>query len=221
MSTTKDVHASATPQPASSSSSLTTDKSDKSSTSDSKRIAVGDQGSSSSSSPQQQQQSRFDDPFAVVPSLGFGGLLSSPFDLGFGFGGPSIFDRSLMRPFERLDRAVAEPMRQLDESMRMNMDFSEHGDKYQLSVDLPGVPKDNVKLDVRGRQLTVTAERQDEKKDEKTGWYSKSSGKTSRTITLPANSDTERVNATIVNGQLRITLPKKEVAPDNRSIKIE
>jgi len=132
----------------------------------------------------------------------------SPFDFNNNWPMSNYFDRSL------------QPMRQFDESLKMNMDWTEHGDKFQLAVDMPGVPKENVKLDVQGRVLTVTADKQEEKKDDRTGWYSKSTGRTTRSLTLPPNCDPEHINANIVHGQLRIMIPKKTTS-DTRTIRIE
>jgi HSP20 family protein len=145
------------------------------------------------------------------PGLGAGWL--SPWTTGFF----SPLERSL---FSKFDNAMAEPIRQLNDSLRMNMDWQENDGGYQLSVDLPGVPKDSVKLDIKGRQLTVTAEKQEEKKDDH-GWTSRRWGKTQRTVTLPRNVDIDKINARCVDGQLRIQIPKSASSTQDRSVKIE
>lgn len=95
---------------------------------------------------------------------------------------------------------------------RANVD--ETKDAYRLSFDLPGVKKEDVKIDVHGRTLTVSGERKREVADEKdaTGYsrYECVSGSFSRSFTLPEEVDAARVGAVLADGVLKVTLPKTE-----------
>ncbi len=96
---------------------------------------------------------------------------------------------------------------------RANID--ETKDAYRLKFDLPGVKKEDVKIDVHGRTLTVSGERkQDDVAEEKdaTGYrrYECVTGSFSRSFTLPEEVDAARVEALLADGVLKVTLPKTE-----------
>jgi HSP20 family protein len=77
--------------------------------------------------------------------------------------------------------------------------------------DLPGV--DRATLDVTvtgGDKLTIRAERPTQTEAEGMSWLRRelTGGKFARAITLPTQVDAEKVDASYVNGVLRVTLPK-------------
>lgn len=91
-------------------------------------------------------------------------------------------------------------------------DISEDAANYTLKFDLPGVPKEQVHVEVNGDQLTVRAERREEKKtdDKKKHLSEIFYGSYSRSFTLPAPMDDKKVNAKFENGVLTIQVPKTE-----------
>jgi HSP20 family protein len=92
-------------------------------------------------------------------------------------------------------------------------DFNEYDKNFLLTVDLPGVPKENVRLDLKGRRLTVSCDKKEEKQDE---WSSsRQYGKFSRSMLLPTTADSEGLEAKIEHGQLKVMIPK--VAPEKQS----
>jgi HSP20 family protein len=91
-------------------------------------------------------------------------------------------------------------------------------------AELPGVSQDQLEIYVTdGDQLTVQGERKPAEHASGT-WHRRERGfgKFSRTLTLPANVDAEKVEARIENGVLHITLPKSEAArPRKIAVKSE
>lgn len=83
---------------------------------------------------------------------------------------------------------------------------------YLMEFDLPGVKKEDIKIDVQGRVFTVTGERKREEKSEYAGYqrYECVSGKFSRSFTLPEGVDPSQVDAKLSDGILRIEIPKSE-----------
>ncbi len=78
----------------------------------------------------------------------------------------------------------------------------------------PGLEKNDFKVDVNGTMVTISAEK-DEKKEEKEEDYTRkeySYTSFSRSFTLPDNIDASKIDATYVNGELKLLLPKKEEA---------
>lgn len=84
---------------------------------------------------------------------------------------------------------------------------------YVLKVDLPGVPKEAIKIDLHDNRLTITGERREEKKaDEKdstTHFSEMFYGSFTRSMTFPVDVDAERAEAQFNNGVLTLTVPKK------------
>jgi len=93
-------------------------------------------------------------------------------------------------------------------------DIEEEGNRYLLKFDLPGVKKEQVKVEVDGDRLTVTAERRDEKKSETSKKYLSevSYGSYSRTFTLPGLVEEKSIDAKFENGVLTVSVPKTEPA---------
>lgn len=81
---------------------------------------------------------------------------------------------------------------------------------YHIDVDLPGVSKDNIKVDIHKGVLTVSGERKtkNEIKEEEYYKVETSFGKFSRSFNLPDNADIENVEALSDNGVLEVIIPK-------------
>lgn len=98
-----------------------------------------------------------------------------------------------------------------DEFVRPDMDLTEKADAYHVQMDLPGMDKSGISIEVKNNILTVKAEskRETTKKDgDKLLMQERSSGFMSRAIALPKPIDTEKVTAEYQDGVLKITLPK-------------
>lgn len=96
-------------------------------------------------------------------------------------------------------------------------DLEEDKDKYYLKFDLPGITKDQIKVELNDNVLTVSAERKSfEEKGEKPDAKGKrhrffselSYGSFSRSLTLPGVVDQKQVEAAYENGVLTVTVPK-------------
>lgn len=104
-------------------------------------------------------------------------------------------------------------------------DVIDEGDHYMLEADLPGFEKNDIKLDVEGDTLTVSAERHSkvEEKDKKDRIVrvERSYGSYSRSFDI-SGVDAEQIKAKYDNGVLKLTLPKKqEVETASRRLEIE
>ena len=83
---------------------------------------------------------------------------------------------------------------------------------YHIDVDLPGVNKEDIKIDIKENVLTISGERnfKEEVKEEDFYRVETRFGKFSRSFTLPDNVDTENIEATAENGVLEVVVPKLE-----------
>ena len=104
-------------------------------------------------------------------------------------------------------------------------DVTDEGDHYMLEADLPGFEKKDIKLDINGDTLTVSAKRHSkvEEKDKKNKIIrmERSYGSYSRQFDV-SGVDTDKIKAKYENGVLKLTLPKKnETLPESKHLEIE
>jgi HSP20 family protein len=89
------------------------------------------------------------------------------------------------------------------------VDVVENNDKIELFADLPGVKQEDLDIQVEKDVLTIRGERKGER----------SAGAFSRAFTLPKHVDAEKIGATLKDGVLTLTLPKRPEAQP-RHIKV-
>src|SRR5262245_36222120 len=84
------------------------------------------------------------------------------------------------------------------------MDVFERNDGLTLRVDLPGLTKEEVKVEVVEGVLTIAGERKHETKEERPGWYTseRSYGKFYRAFPLPDGVNATEIKGTFANGVL-------------------
>lgn len=85
------------------------------------------------------------------------------------------------------------------------------GEDLVVTAELPGVKKENLKLEIKANQLRVAGERTIEaEKDYSVHRQERPSMKYDRTVRLPFRVDADQVKADYVNGILSIRLPRME-----------
>ena len=102
-------------------------------------------------------------------------------------------------------------------------EVSEGEDHFLMSVDLPGMKKDDIKIEAAGNILTVSGERKREQNTDaksRIQRYEKTYGFFKRSFTLPSSVEAEKVEARYENGVLEIYLPKVQAAK-SRQIEIQ
>lgn len=110
-----------------------------------------------------------------------------------------------------------------NEEVLQPMDLRETPDSYVVQMDLPGLEKSDISIEVRDRVLAVSGSRKhstEKKKDEKILMQERSVNSFSREVVLPKSVDTDSVSAEYKAGVLTITLPKTEKDKEVRKIKI-
>jgi HSP20 family protein len=93
-------------------------------------------------------------------------------------------------------------------------DISENENGYFLKLDLPGIKKEDVKINYHNGQLTIGGERKQEteEKNAKFSRVERTFGKYFRSFSLPEKIKENEIDAEFSNGQLKITIPKSEEA---------
>ena len=108
----------------------------------------------------------------------------------------------------------------------MKVDVRDEGDKYTLLADMPGVSKDDLKVEVANGTLTVSAE-YDEKKEEKGEddryvYRERRCGSLRRSFNVEGIREDD-ITAEFKDGVLKLTLPKQatEALPEAKTIQIQ
>lgn len=98
-----------------------------------------------------------------------------------------------------------------------------HNGRLTVRADLPGMTKDDIKVELTNEMLTMSGERKEEKKEEHEGFYrtERSYGNFYRQIPLPEGVKTDKAEATFVNGVLEISMPAEKVAPQTRKLEVK
>ncbi len=133
--------------------------------------------------------------------------------------GPGLYDQ--WDPFAQMDRME----RQMGRSMNNNMfkfnpmeDIKQTPDAYIINLDIPGMEKDKINLEVKNSMLIVSGDRNSEIKKSKQNQYyiqERSFGRFLRTMPLPQDARTDSIEAKYNNGVLTIKILRNK-ASNNR-----
>jgi len=95
-----------------------------------------------------------------------------------------------------------------------SVDIAETEQEILVSADLPGLNKEDIRVNVQNNVLTFSGERKQETKSEGSNYHrlERSYGFFSRSFTLPATVKADGIKAAYKDGVLRLTLPKVEEA---------
>ena len=133
-----------------------------------------------------------------------------------------LFDRNWDRSFHNMDRALygRHPERV------MKTDIQENDDGYQISVDLPGFKKDELKVELNNGYLTISAEKSLNKDEENHGKLIRQeryTGAMQRSFYVGNNLTEEDIHCAFEDGVLTVDLPKKDArkVPEKKTIMIE
>ena len=102
------------------------------------------------------------------------------------------------------------------------VDIVEADKAFEIHVAVPGMNKEDFKLDLNDSLLTISGERKFTKEKKENSFHSIETqyGSFSRSFTLPENVDANNISAKYVNGILEITVPKDEKKTLKTTIKV-
>lgn len=98
------------------------------------------------------------------------------------------------------------------------MDLTETDGTYRLSMDLPGLSKEDVTLSIDDNRLVVSGERHEETKAKEHNVIrmERTFGSFYRSLPLPKSVNEDKINATFKNGVLTVEIPKVETNPPKK-----
>ena len=134
-------------------------------------------------------------------------------------------NRAVMSPFSEwehfLDEFFGNTMENQRSSWIPSVDIHENKKDFTLSVDLPGLSKKEVSLNVDDNVLTITGERKYHVSNTDACRIERGYGKFNRSFSLPDNVNTEEITGSFKNGELTVILPKtEETLSKSKEIKI-
>jgi HSP20 family protein len=103
-------------------------------------------------------------------------------------------------------------------------DIYETKDDYVFKVELPGISKEDIKVELTGDNLTIKGDRKEEKEIKKDDYHrtERFYGSFVRSFRLPKNADTQNMKAAMKEGVLELKIPKSEESKSKAiSINIE
>lgn len=97
--------------------------------------------------------------------------------------------------------------------LRPKVDIHEQDDAYRISVEVPGVSEDDLKLTLEGDNLIISGEKSHENTEQEKGRVhrvERSYGSFQRILNLPVDVNAHDIKADFKNGVLTVTLPRDE-----------
>jgi len=123
-------------------------------------------------------------------------------------------------PFSDFDRLRREMLRVFD-SVASNdlstgvfppVNVTQDADNFYIRAELPGIKAADLSVTALRNRVSIAGKREISKEDEKASYHRKerAEGEFSRTVTLPGEVASEKVEARYADGVLQLTLPKAE-----------
>jgi len=102
------------------------------------------------------------------------------------------------------------------------VDVVEKDNSFEIHVAVPGMNKEDFKIDLNDNYLTISGERKfsTEKKEGNFHSIETQYGTFSRSFSLPENVDAQKISAKYVNGILEVSIPKDEKKTLKTTIKV-
>jgi HSP20 family protein len=103
-----------------------------------------------------------------------------------------------------------------------SLDVSETKNELVVKAEVPGMDPKDIDISLSDGMLTIKGEKKQEKEEKEADYHlvERSYGSFTRSVQLPKEVQSEKINASYKNGILKITLPKSEEAK-KKEIKIK
>ncbi len=144
---------------------------------------------------------------------------------------PALYETRSWDPFSEMNRMqermnrifensfseipASSSIRENEVSTGSSMSFSNIGSAYIVKVSMPGMDKNDINIQVKGRQLIISGENRKNKTNKNKNSYSRESsyGNFLSNFMLPEDAQISRITSDYKDGVLTITIPKssKEV----------
>lgn len=130
---------------------------------------------------------------------------------------PTAFGRSMFDVDPWRDRAV----RALGD-ISPRMDVAESPERYDVSVEVPGMDEKDVTVKVQSGMLIISGEKKAERTEESgaTHLTERSFGSFARSVRLPEDADADAITADYAKGVLTVSVPKRPEGKNEKKITV-
>jgi HSP20 family protein len=122
--------------------------------------------------------------------------------------------------YERMGQLVSGvfdgPWQPLGQSWAPMADVTETDEAYLAEVELPGVKKDDISVELTGQELLISGEFTDSAKGGRALRRGRRSGRFEYRVLLPSQAEADQITAALADGVLTVTVPKAEQAKPRR-----
>lgn len=157
------------------------------------------------------------EPWGIAP---FEEVFAPMFPVGRFFGlSPFAMMREFTDEMDRVFRGQAPALK----AWAPTIDIHKVDGDVQVTAELPGLKKEEVKVELTDTALIIEGERKVEHKEEKEGYHhvERSYGKFYRSIPLPEGAKADLTKAELTEGVLKVTIPIAEAKKNVKEIKVE
>ncbi len=102
-------------------------------------------------------------------------------------------------------------------------DVADLGDRYEMRIELPGVPKDDINIEVSPTSLEISVDHKEDREDKGKHWLRRERSSMSfyRSLELPEEIKADDVEAELKDGVLTVMLPKVKPTPEKKTKKVK
>lgn len=102
-------------------------------------------------------------------------------------------------------------------------DIVDLGDKYEMHVEMPGIKKEDINIEMTPTDIEISAEHEEKSEDKGKDWLRQERSSTGfyRSFQVPENIKTGKVEAELKDGVLTLILPKVEPKPKFETTKVK
>jgi HSP20 family protein len=126
------------------------------------------------------------------------------------------FDDLYQRMGQLVNSAFSGPWQGGGQAWAPAADLTETEDAYVAEVELPGISKDDVHLELDGQELAITGEYKDTGAGGRALHRARRTGRFEYRVLLPGQADAEKIAASLADGVLTVTVPKAETDKPRR-----
>lgn len=128
---------------------------------------------------------------------------------------------SMLDMYDRINKLFEEDLMGQDKETQLSSrawnpaaDIYETKDDFVFKVELPGIAKEDIKVELTGDNLSIKGERKEEKEVKKEEYHrvERYYGSFTRSFRLPKNADGQKMKAAMKEGILELRIPKLEEA---------
>ena len=123
------------------------------------------------------------------------------------------FDKSIENFRRDMEKAFSSfPTISMPKMSHASCDVIDEGNQFRVKMDVPGIKKSEVKLNVSDNSIEVSAEHKEESEEKKKNYLRKERSGVSYYRSLPLSEKvlSDKVTAKLADGILEITLPKSK-----------